>query len=163
MKLGFLINGFAVGLLLNLGSFTLPNIPTAEALCAAPQAPNLLGNWRNVDANTRGIRRINIKYLCEDVRRCDAETGQCSPVRVGYYIQPFGACSPRDCDWGDNPATFASGSLTANINQSFARRNLRARIISSGSRRGQLMLTWRTEFTDGSGRSNYTRVEYFVK
>ncbi len=136
----------------------------AAALCVSPSAPDLLGTWVNIDAATRGMRQIQVAYLCDDVRRCDAETGQCSEPRVGYYIRPFGSCSPTDCDWGLQSASLVGvRSLTSTINQTFATRRVNATLLTRGSRAGQLRVSWRTTFTDGSGRENYHRLEYFTK
>jgi hypothetical protein len=93
---------------------------------------------------------------------CD-ENGNCSVGRTGHLIQVFGACHPTSCDWGWADANFNTSTrvLTAGYDHGFATRRLSARIITFGPRAGQLRLFWSTHFTDGSGRADYSRVEYF--
>jgi len=148
-----------------VGGLTLPVLtPTAHALCAAPEEP-FGGTWNNVDSRTRGIRRVQISFQCNDVVLCPVGEPCQRPEPSGFYIRPFGSCSPTDCDWGAKYANYSPTrrSLTTSFNQSFAIRNLEARIVRGGSRDGQLMVIWRTRFTDGSGRANYTRTEYFTR
>lgn len=47
------------------------------------------GNWENIDNNTRGLTKVLVK------------------IRSGNpYVQGFGSCSPRDCDWGSIKGTY---------------------------------------------------------
>ncbi len=151
--------------LLAAGTGMLPaTTPDAHALCAAPSEP-LAGNWVNVDAATRGIRRVQITFQCNDVRRCPVGE-PCPPLPPsGFYIRPFGACSPTDCDWGSRFAQYSAShrTITGQFNPGFAIKTVEARIIRRGSRSGQLILTHRTRFTDGSGRRDYSMTEYFVR
>lgn len=83
--------------------------------------------------------------------------------RTDHLIQVFGACHPASCGWGWADATFnpTTRVLIAGYDHGFATRRLSARIITTGPRAGQLRLAWDTHFTDGSGRADDSRVEYF--
>lgn len=160
----WLMNGLISGLLTVTG-LTLPaTTPVARALCAAPAEP-FQGAWTNVNAGTRGIRRVEINFQCNDVRLCPVGEPCSPPPPSGFYIRPFGACSPTDCDWGAQFANYSTSrrTITANFNPGFAIKTVQASIIRGGGRDGQLMLTHRTRFTDGSRRPNYSMTEYFTR
>lgn len=160
----WLITGF-IASLLTAGSGTLPaTTPVAQALCAAPSEP-FDGNWANVDARTRGIRRVQINFQCNDTRVCPVGQPCPPPPPSGFYMRPFGACSPTDCDWGSQSARYAAPRrvIVAQFNPGFAVKTVEASIIRGGRRDGQLMLTHRTRFTDGSGRRDYSMTEYFSR
>jgi hypothetical protein len=55
-------------------------------LPAAASANDFAGNWYNIDADTAGITRMEIRQR---------------PDRL--EIHPFGRCHPTDCDWGSRP------------------------------------------------------------
>ena len=75
------------------------------------------GNWKNVDANTRGITRIRVVVDGETVK-----------------VRAFGSCTPTDCDWGwtnGMPLTDAVGDaptsakrVMAKWDQGFAKRTM---------------------------------------
>ncbi len=47
------------------------------------------GNWENIDNNTRGLTKVLVK------------------IKSGNpYVQGYGACSPRDCNWGSIKGTY---------------------------------------------------------
>ncbi len=154
-----------LGGLLAVSSLTLPTITSeANALCVAPSEP-FAGNWFNTDASTRGIRRVSITFQCNDTVVCPAGDPCPPPPPSGFYIRPFGACSPTDCDWGSQFAEYSSSrrTISARFNPGFAIKTVEASIIRGGRRDGQLRLTHRTHFTDGSGRRDYSMTEYYIR
>lgn len=116
---------------------------------AFAQISQFEGNWENVDANTSGVTRLNIKTL------------NLFGIKI-VTLRTFGKCHPTDCDWGTVSATaYAPGvssdldttarSLTATYNPGFAVKLVVVRPLS-GER---LQADVYTRFTDGSGRTNY--------
>lgn len=82
-----------------LGVFTAA---TPAAPAAAACSTGIEGTWRSIDAATRSITRVDIRMVgCDDVRRCDADTGECVGGTGSIYdINVFGRCHPTDCEWG---------------------------------------------------------------
>ena len=151
-------------ILLAVSGVMLPiKTPIALALCSRSTAQPFEGGWTNVNTGVRAmIRRVQINFECNDTRSCPID-GPCPPLRPsGFYINPFGSCFPSDCDWGLRYApTASSGTISTQFNPGFSTREITATIINGGYRNGQLMLTTQTRFTDGSGRPNYSKIEYF--
>jgi len=102
------------------------------------------GDWLNVDPNTGGIVKILID---------------------GKKIHPYGACHPTACDWGTIKArSFASSvqssdavRLVAKKNNNFDQVEITLSLESDGRLRADVF----THFTDGSGRADYSTVNYF--
>ncbi len=156
----FMIFGLVLALVVASMAFT-PSVSRAQCRVSDP---DLNGAWNNVDPNTRGITRVDVRFQCGDYRICD-ESGRCYTPRTGYYIHVYGACHPYDCDWGEVEAYELSGGhvLYARYDHGFAQRSLFAWVVRDGSRAGQLAVYWSTHFTDGSGRRDYSRLEHFYK
>jgi hypothetical protein len=130
----------------------------AMALCGAHAAEH--GNWTNVDANTRGIARIELRD-CQAVQSCSG--GVCSITHdAGWTMRVLGKCSPTNCDWGWSKSQFrlGSGQIPGYYDQGFARRQVYAKM--SQYRPGQLWVLWRTDFVDPA-RADYERQEWFTK
>ncbi len=136
-----------------------PTAP-ARALCAAPENEAILGMWRNVNANTRGITQLEIDYVCDDVRLCP-EGGECSQVGAGYVVRAWGACSPTDCEWGATEADYrdSTAHLTAVFDPGFAEKILSIRITEDG----QLAATNATLYASGDDRDSYSATYFFEK
>ena len=106
----------------------------------------LNGNWKNVDARTRGLVRI---------------------VVDGTKVHPYGACSPVACDWGVIAGqAFASkvdlrdmSSLLVSDSQGFVRRVMTVSIEPDGRLRVQVF----NHYTDASRRADSSFVDYFVR
>ena len=105
-----------------------------------------LGNWTNINPNTRGITKIKIFKQAGRLK-----------------MQVYGKCHPSDCNWGVKRAFAYSSSVASNVNyntraivatfnKSFAQTIVTAR--KSGSR---LHVTIYNRFRDGSGRTNYIK------
>jgi hypothetical protein len=148
-----------------IAGLTLPaTTPVAHAICIGSTEP-FAGTWTNTDSRTRGIRRVEITFQCNDTQVCHVGK-PCPPLPPsGFYMRPFGACSPTDCDWGSQFAQYSDARqlLQAEFNPGFAIKTVEASIVRGGRRDGQLMLTHRTRFTDGSGRRDYSLTEYFSR
>jgi hypothetical protein len=109
-----------------------------------PRPSGLDGDWRNVDPNTRSIVEIII---------------------AGKDIHPYGACRPNACDMGVITAeSFASSTQSSDISKLVAKKNQgfsQIEISLSLEPDGRLRAEKFTHFTDGSGRADYSSVDYF--
>lgn len=111
------------------------------------------GSWRNANANTPSITRIQVGVSGTNVT-----------------VHAWGKCHPTDCDWGavrgygyaataGQPLPANARAITAVVRTSFSET-----ILVLHSERGRfLRANIYTRFTDNSGRSNYTRSERFVR
>jgi hypothetical protein len=126
---------------------------TAYPTGRQPHAPDaLVGVWHNVDPSTRGTVELDI------TRALDGS----------LLVHVFGACTPTPCDNGVTPAIAYGPSTTATTatrflapaDYGFKRTVLAGLPISST---GVLTVNTYSEFTDGSGRSNYFTAERFTK
>ncbi|MCP3961001.1 MAG: hypothetical protein GY719_24410 [bacterium] len=142
-----------LGLLLVLVTVLAVSSPVlVEALCAAQQED---GNWTNVDPNTRGLTRANLRFVCQDL----VLNGQLYPPGPPWYVHLYGKCHPTDCDWGEVGARrLESGYVYAEYDQGFAKRYVYARM--SRVRPGQLWVWMWTDFRD-PGRRDYASSNYF--
>lgn len=112
-----------------------------------------IGNWVNVDPNTRGVTRIVI-------RRAGGA------VRLGA----FGQCHPTDCDWGTVNALPYGPSVTTNplaqtraLLARFAPAHARILMLVERVSGARLRAKVLTRFVDASGRRNYVRTYLFRK
>jgi len=115
--------------------------PKAEPKTAA--CPQLFGPWRNIDPKTRSMSRAEI-------------TGSCDPG-AKIVVRIWGACTPKECDWGNIPAQFdqAKGEITATTKVSFEVTDLAVTLDDAG----RLMIKSFTHFTDKSGRPDMNEVD----
>jgi len=131
----------------------------AAAIAAAgPASANLaelVGNWHNVNANTRDIVRVEIVH-----------------AGAAIEVHAWGACTPQPCDIGTTRATpFAPNVsaplpqdaqyLQAEFKESFKVMTLV--IGPSPSPGGELHVVSLNHFTDDSGRSNDATSDMFKK
>jgi hypothetical protein len=130
----------------------LPGVARAQCL-----VQNEAGNWRNADASTPSLTRIQLRFTCQD----QILNGQPYPPGPPWHIHVFGKCHPTDCDWGEVGAErLGSGHVYGTYNQGFARRYVYARM--SQYRPGQLWVyTW-TDFADPN-RPDYGVHNWFVR
>jgi hypothetical protein len=110
------------------------------------------GSWTNVDANTRGITKLDIGVMGTNAK-----------------VQGWGSCQPTDCDWGTVQAqVFAPGvssdllsgadTLIAVFDAGFSETTL---VIKPAGNR--LKVDSYDRFKDNSGRSNYLATYTFQK
>ncbi|MEJ2559205.1 MAG: CARDB domain-containing protein [Anaerolineae bacterium] len=101
---------------------------------------DFIGNWYNVDRDTRGTTRIDI--------------GQEGDVT---FVHGYGSCSPTDCDWGTVAAYASGSSLIAEYKFSFKVSHLEMTL------EGDRLRVYSTHrFTDGTDR-DYDLTEYFYR
>src|SRR5829696_9214700 len=87
----------------------------AYALCVVQREE---GKWRNADAATRSITRIELRFTCQD----QILNGEPYPPGPPWHIHIWGKCHPTDCDWGEIGAErLGSGHIYGRYNQGFAR------------------------------------------
>lgn len=102
------------------------------------------GLWTNLNPETRGITQVEF--------RMDGET---------IYVKMWGACSPTDCDWGEESASLADsedGVFTVVWDHGFSEATQHLALLSDGT----LLVNTFTQFMDDSGRSPYATIEYFA-
>ena len=114
------------------------------ALCAAPENPKLLGIWETMNSDSQGIQRVQIDYLCEDALSCDESTGDCTELRVGYFVNVLQSSDSKDYEWGQKKAMYRSQDqlLQAIDEDNLRTTTFQASVLSEGSRKGQLLLNW---------------------
>jgi len=130
--------------------FKLPwDLSLDATVIVPPTAPtSLVGEWKNVDANTRGLTRLSVASGPD-------------------VVHAWGRCHPSDCDWGAMPASRFSNSvaggnvaaLRAVFKPSFAERTIT--IITSGLNMIDVEIF--THFTDNSGRADYSERDKFMR
>jgi hypothetical protein len=130
------------------GAATLLGAGTASALCTTPLEE---GIWTNLNPATRSIRRIRLRFQCQD----QILNGQPYPPGAPFYVTIWAACHPSSCFWGERPAHRAGGYIVANYDHGFATRVLRVRAIPGG----RLAVRMHTDFRDG--RADYDTVDIF--
>jgi hypothetical protein len=124
-------------------------VPTNFQPVAAPSLAALIGTWNNVDHATRDIVKIVI-------------LGSGSSLKVDLY----GACVPTPCNWGAVSALTYSASVSSNAAIAFTANYAFSfsKVVVTGHISGKdLILETFTDFTDGSGRSNYYSSNTMVK
>lgn len=112
-----------------------------------PGVAPLTGNWKNVDAHTRGIVRLMI-----------------NPAKTGINVHLYGACHPTPCDWGAVPGMTYAPDVTSKSAVAFTahyRMDFKETFVTGNLNRGTLTLELFTHFKDKSSRSDYYMKEYF--
>ena len=111
---------------------------------------DFVGSWKNVDPNSNGIVAIKIQ-----------RTGQTLKIRA------FGSCSPTPCDWGQVQGQVFAPNVSANLNSqakwavaNYTTGFSKTTLVMS-LQGNQLVVESYTQFTDGSGRTNYMNREKF--
>jgi hypothetical protein len=131
---------------------------SAHALCA--EQP-MVGNWHNIDSNTRSVTRVDVGFNCGDVVLCD-ENG-CTGGESYFTVHAFGKCHPTDCDWGTRRTKpMGDGWERATYTYGWATVHL---WVKTYSYYGQVYLrvyTW-TDFTPADGRTDYASDQWMRK
>jgi hypothetical protein len=139
-------------------SVVAPSI--ANATCGA----TLDGTWRNINASTPSITRVDLQLRsCGDQVLCDAETGQCWGTQTSYALRAFGKCHPTDCDWGIRYTTSMSDGWHRAIYQySWATKSVWVKAYQYYGR--TYLRVWvYTDFTAADGRTDYITDEWMLR
>jgi len=143
---------------------------TVATTAVAPEAANaacastLTGTWRNIDANTRSIARVDLTMAtCGDTVQCDADTGQCHRTQTTYRIRVFGKCHPTDCDWGERTTVDAGGGWQqATYQYAWATKQVWVKTYQFYGR--TYLRVWvNTDFTPADGRQDYVSDEWMLR
>jgi hypothetical protein len=121
-------------------------------LGAAPStaipSPAFVGTWNNV-ASTGHFVKLSFDVVAGQLR-----------------VHAYGACSPTPCDWGIAPATVYGANVSDANGSAFTAQydfGFEKVIITGHVTRKKLTTETFTQFTDGSGRSNYDISESFLR
>lgn len=109
------------------------------------------GKWENIDANTRGLTRLEISVVDSKVK-----------------VHAYGACEPYDCDLGEVEGIAYAPNINSRIKET-------AQAVTAAYAGGERIMVIRpeadnrlqvetfTRFTDRSGRANYTTSHTFAR
>jgi len=103
--------------------------------------PNILGDWRNMDANTRGIVRVVV-----------TETGG------KLWVEVYGACEPTPCDWKKVEAHAYDATVTGGPAVAFTASytfGFKDTLVTGHLAGAHLIVEDFNTFTDNSGRMPY--------
>ncbi len=151
----------AVALVASLAAVAVGGAAPAHALCAPPPVSDQHGSWRNINANTNSVTRVNVRNECSDHQTCD-ENGNCT-WNGGYFVRVYGKCHPTDCDWGQIKAQdMGGGWIRAKYVRSWATNHVWLKTYTySGT---VYLRVWvHTDFTDADGRRDYTTDEWALR
>lgn len=101
------------------------------------------GFWINENPETRSITKIKIGYKNNK-----------------HVVQMWGACSPQDCNWGENVSDIEDKDATEFTllwDQDYAESKVTYELVDS-----KLKITNVRHYKDNSNREDITMVEYFV-
>lgn len=125
----------------------IPSPTSTPAPPSTPTAPptamdDLLGIWMNSDANTRGMTKLVVTKVNNQI--------------VGLH--GYGKCSPTDCDWGAIN-TSLSEPWTVGVYQ-FGFKETRLLVKRTGD---TLLVQTQDHYTDRSGRQDQSAQYTFVR
>jgi TIR domain len=114
---------------------------------------HFVGDWINIDVNTRSVSKLSVTLASKDVS-----------------VHAWGACQPTPCDWGEVKADAFAENVSSNalsdatvlqgvFKTSFAETNFSVRLDGQD----KLRFETATHFTDNSGRSNYSSTDIFKR
>jgi hypothetical protein len=136
-------------------NFTFALLAMCMVSTAHASLKQFVGQWKNNNANTRGITKIHI-----------SNAGRNGIVNV----RAWGQCHPTDCDWGSVKGYAYGPNVSSNIinsakavsaifNQGFSQ----TLMIMHPKGRNRLRVEVFTRFTDNSQRNAYQGVYTFVR
>ncbi|NEP89604.1 MAG: hypothetical protein F6K18_23745 [Okeania sp. SIO2C2] len=102
---------------------------------------DFIGNWQNVDRNTRGITRLAIRQK-----------------RNSLGIHSWGSCHPTDCDHGETTVAFQGNPVIVSREVSFKKEIRTLTMLGNG----ELRVLSENIFTDGT-RRDYVKEYRFRK
>jgi hypothetical protein len=125
------------------------HVAQAGATAATVSASPLVGTWTNTDTATNDLVKIVI-----------VASGS------GISVDAFGACSPTPCNWGSVPGIIYAANVSSSPAVAFSAQYTFsfAQVIVVGHHAGKhLVVETFTQFTDGSGRSNFHTTDTMAK
>jgi hypothetical protein len=112
-----------------------------KKLLSSETLAQLDGTWINQDGKTRGISRFQIVHRGSDI-----------------FVHAWGACTPSECDWGEQKALVDQDSAVLLWDQDFVFRKMVIRL----NKRTNLTADYLSVFTDRSNRPKYESVDVFA-
>jgi hypothetical protein len=116
----------------------LPLIVAAPALGASSMA----GSWINGNPSSEGITRLVVRSDNQEL-----------------FVRAWGACHPRDCDWGEVQCAPHGADCKATWDHGFASTSMQLLPLEDG----RLQIKYKTDFHDNSGRHDFGEKELFVR
>ncbi len=113
-------------------------LPPANAYTSG----EFVGDWENLDTATFGITRVEIGIF-----------------KSSFTVQAWGACTPKDCDWGTTSTLIPAGSIESFVvsyTESYGTRVLTIRLLSEALLQVHLL----TDYTPADGRKD-TEADYY--
>ncbi len=138
---------------------TTVSASTAAALCLTPA---MQGNWRNISPANASLTKVNVVFVCDDVRLCD-QNGNCTGGQSYFTLRPYGRCTPTDCDWGTRRATaMTDGWQRATYTHSWSTKYVWVKTYVYSGVTYLRVYTW-TDFTAADGRTDYSTDEWMLR
>ena len=112
-------------------------------LAAQSAVPDLLtGSWINENRQSGGVTQV-------EVRRVQNRT----------IVHVWGSCQPTDCDWGEADAELWNGIPMVIWKHGFS--TVRMQLVAQPD--GRLLVPYRSEYHDDSGRTDPGHAEFFAR
>lgn len=147
-----------LALLLTLLALTGLQVATASPASACLTTGEGAGTWHNIDVDTRALTRVVIAH-CVPRTTCNGDI--CSRT-YGTTTNPFGACSPTDCDWGAEFATSGGDGWNVSVHDfGFKTSRVWVRNYDFHGRTYLRVYTW-NDFASSS-RTDYSTDDWFLK
>jgi Gram-negative bacterial TonB protein C-terminal len=108
----------------------------------ATGADSIAGSWINSNSNTGGVTRLVVRS--SDQQR---------------FVRAWGACHPRDCDWGEVQCVQHGAGCKATWDHGFAATSMQLLPLEDG----RLQIKYKADFHDNSGRRDLGSEELFVR
>ncbi len=107
--------------------------------CSTPAPASLIGSWKNRNADTRSVTRLEVKKKGRQVE-----------------VHAWGSCTPTDCDWGTTTGPVRGSRASVRWEQGFVNRTMKLSLQGS-----VLKMEMDSIYTDNRPRRKST--EYFVR
>ncbi len=124
--------------MVQLSQWLLPLLFAATAL----GGDSITGSWINTNPDTGGVTRLVVRST--DQQR---------------FVHAWGACHPRDCDWGEVQCLPHGAACKATWDHGFAATSMQLLPLADG----RLQIKYKFEFHDKSGRRDLGHEELFVR
>ena len=105
-------------------------------------ADSIAGSWINENSGTGGVTRVVVR----------SEGAQ-------LFVHAWGACHPRDCDWGEVQCAPDGAGCKATWDHGFATTAMQVTPLEGG----RLQVKYKLDFYDNSGRYSFGTEEVFAR